>query len=157
MQSPKAPMEIFHRCTLVLKRDISELGVYFSERTETSWLYLTCSFSQKGKYWREKSRGKPVSAYRFLDQVHCCWWPVWYKWHKSHLSGHCWVLQISWKMRERGSKLQCYKTISSFSDVYFLEEEKHNSCFHSFCSAVSSCMQEQHIWWCVIMVQLHML
>lgn len=34
MQSLKAPMEIFHRCILVLKRDISELEVYFIERTE---------------------------------------------------------------------------------------------------------------------------
>lgn len=27
-------MEIFHGCSLVLKRDISELEVYFNERTE---------------------------------------------------------------------------------------------------------------------------
>lgn len=34
MQSLKALMEIFHGCSLVLKRDISELEVYFNERTE---------------------------------------------------------------------------------------------------------------------------
>lgn len=36
------------------------------------------------------------------------------------------------KWERKGGELQCYKTISSFSDVYFLEEEEETQSLFSF-------------------------
>lgn len=55
------------------KKEVSEPGVCFNERAEDNLAVFSLVASlDKGRYWKEKSKEKSVSSFRFLGQAYCC-------------------------------------------------------------------------------------